>query len=422
MTIILHFPNRSGLACHSFGQGYWENRSPCGAITPTAASAVTLRPLPALPIRHHCFGHRKTTITITTAAAAAAGTARSVSGSCDAVADDVQQDALRRWIQDHGGFVHESISVTSATQCGSRGLVANAAIGLDQLEAGSLVVVPRALHLDNGAAVAAVCPQLGSGTRQDAFREQLGQLQQVACCLAVERAKGSESFWLPYVRTLPGMPPNPWLLTDADLAEVLEEMTEVAAARTEQVEAGSTTAEAGNSGRVTSTGTSEAAKAAVGWSAGAVGCRTKWAAAVEAARRRYGGMAAEVLEVVGADRGQLRLDEEGLMWALGQVVSRSLGSGRSSGLLPLIDMANHDSAARPPLMMLDDQDRLVFAVTSIRGGELAPLETGQELFISYQAEDMSPLQAWLKWGFVPHTIPCSEAAGGWVPSRRRDPA
>ncbi|GIL64069.1 hypothetical protein Vafri_18045 [Volvox africanus] len=249
------------------------------------------------------------------------------------------------------------------------------------------------------------------------LRNQAGSVQgaagaaAAACCLAVERAKGSESFWLPYVRTLPDMPPNPWLLTGAELAEVLEQMTEVAATRTKLAEADSTTAEA-----------AEAAEAMLGWSGGPVGCRTKWTAAVETARRRYGAMAAEVLEVVGADSGQLRLDEEGLMWALGQVVSRSLGSGCSAGLLPLIDMANHDSAARPPLMMLDDQDRLVFAVTSIRGGELAPLERGQELFISYQAEDLSPLHAWLKWGFVPHTLPSSDAAGGWVPCRRRDAA
>ncbi|EFJ49221.1 hypothetical protein VOLCADRAFT_90151 [Volvox carteri f. nagariensis] len=206
-----------------------------------------------------------------------------------------------------------------------------AAAVAEELEASSLVVVPRALHLDNVAAVAAVGPLLSSGARREAFREHLGQ---VACCLAIERAKGAESFWLPYVRTLPDMPPNPWLLTGTDLAE--------------------------------------------------------------AARRRYGGMAEETLEVVGSDRAQLKLDHEGLMWAIGQVVSRSLGSGRASGLLPLIDMANHCSAARPPLMMLDEQDRLVFTLTSIRNGELAPLETGQELFISYQAEDMSPLQAWLK--------------------------
>ncbi|GLI64772.1 hypothetical protein VaNZ11_008175 [Volvox africanus] len=416
MIIILQIPNPSGLARHSLGQADAEGRKVRPRISSqgSAASAVAPRPPPVPSTRRNCFGHRTTTTTTTIVVAAAAApetseTASPVRGTCDAAAEDVRQDALRRWIEDHGGFVHENISVTSATQCGSRGLVANAAIGLDQLEASSLVVVPRALHMDNWAAEAAICPQLGSGTRQDAFREQLGQLQQVACCLAVERAKGSESFWLPYVRTLPDTPPNPWLLTGAELAEVLERTAEVAAAGSKQVEAESTTAEA-------------AEAEAMRWPGGPVGCRTKWAAAVEAARRRYGAMAAEVLEVVGADSRQLRLDQEGLMWALGQVVSRSLGSGRSAGLLPLIDMTNHDSAARPPLMMLDDRDRLVYAVTSIRGGELAPLEPGQELFISYQAEDMSPLQAWLKWGFVPHTLPSNEAARGWVPGRRRDPA
>ncbi len=35
-----------------------------------------------------------------------------------------------------------------------------------------------------------------------------------------------------------------------------------------------------------------------------------------------------------------------------QVVSRSLGSGRSSGLLPYIDLANHHPGARPPMMQV----------------------------------------------------------------------
>ncbi|KXZ48405.1 hypothetical protein GPECTOR_28g812 [Gonium pectorale] len=311
--------------------------------------------------------------------------------------------ALRRWIVDHGGYVHDAISVSSATECGSRGLVAAAAINLEELEARSLVVVPRRLHLDNAAAV--------------------------ACCLASEVSRGADSFWLPYLRTLPHTPPNPWLCSGPDLAVALEAMAEAAAAEamaeaaaaaaaTEAAAAQSRWAEgeAGSSDGYRLSRGSEGeegeeeevleAGGTWGWEPGRGGSdRSGWAAAVEAARRRYRGLAEEVLEVVGPDAAALRVDPDGLMWALGQVVSRSLGSGRSSGLLPFIDMANHHAAARPPMMMLDDADRLVFAVTSIRGGELAPLGAGQELFISYQAEDMSPLRAWLKWGFVPRCLP-----------------
>ncbi|GLC50640.1 hypothetical protein PLESTB_000402200 [Pleodorina starrii] len=394
---------------HRSGSAHCPLRSePAKAASRRAAAAVAAAaPWPPSPAYRRGPDRR---LRAAAAAAAAAGVpagaaaaAAAGSGGRDAAAaaEEARQDAaLRLWIQNHGGFVHEAISITSATQCGARGLVASAAIDLDQLESSSLVVVPRALHLDNRAAVEAIAPLLGRADRQEAFAEQLGQLQQVACCLAVERAKGADSFWLPYLRTLPDTPPNPWLLTGSDLTEVLEAVAE--AGRSEAAEAA---AGEGASSWGASEAEAAAADSSVGWSAGAGGCRAGWAAAVEAARRRYGAMADEVLEVVGGDSSRLKLDREGLMWALGQVVSRSLGSGRSSGLLPYIDMANHHSAARPPMMMLDEQDRLVFAVTSIRGGQLAPLEKGQELFISYQAEDMSPLQAWLKWGFVPHTLP-----------------
>lgn len=41
-----------------------------------------------------------------------------------------------------------------------------------------------------------------------------------------------------------------------------------------------------------------------------------------------------------------------------QVSSRALGSGRSSGLVPFMDMLNHSWEARPPMIQLDDDDKV----------------------------------------------------------------
>lgn len=53
------------------------------------------------------------------------------------------------------------------------------------------------------------------------------------------------------------------------------------------------------------------------------------------------------------------------------------------------------------MMQLDDQDRVVMTVTSLQGNELAPMTAGDELYISYQAEDLTPFQAFNKFGYVP---------------------
>lgn len=59
---------------------------------------------------------------------------------------------------------------------------------------------------------------------------------------------------------------------------------------------------------------------------------------------------------------------------------------------------------RPPMLQLDDSDGLVMTVTSLRDGELAPLAAGDELYISYQPDDLTPLQAFIKFGYVPKEL------------------
>ncbi|KAG2494304.1 hypothetical protein HYH03_007657 [Edaphochlamys debaryana] len=363
---------------------------------------------------------------------AALGTAPSASGPAAAAeraaatAEARQDAALRSWLTSNGGFVHPAISLSAATQCGSRGLVASKAISLEALEAGSLVSVPRALHLDDRAARAVVAQLLGPGPRLDAF-EALAQVQQVACVLALERLRGADSFWRPYLDSLPPQPPNPWLLAGGDLAAAVEqaahfadldatevqalaEADEGAASRLQAAAVDVESSDEDDGGRAdrAATEATEAAAASAASArssaAAAAGMRGGgWAAAAVAAAAKYGDAAEEVLDALGRTAAvrQMGLDREGLMWAMGHVASRSLGSGDSAGLLPYVDLANHDEMSRPPMLILDDRDQLVYSLTSIRDGELAPLAAGQELFISYQAEDMSALQAWLKFGFVP---------------------
>jgi hypothetical protein len=66
-----------------------------------------------------------------------------------------------------------------------------------------------------------------------------------------------------------------------------------------------------------------------------------------------------------------------------QVRSRCLSSGSSSGMLPFIDLLNHYADARPPMLQLDDEDRLVMTVAHVRGNQLRAARAGDELAICY---------------------------------------
>jgi hypothetical protein len=66
--------------------------------------------------------------------------------------------------------------------------------------------------------------------------------------------------------------------------------------------------------------------------------------------------------------------------------------------VPGIDLLNHSPDARPPMLQLDDADRLVATALPTAGGAAAPLGAGEELTISYGAR--APADGWLKFGFV----------------------
>ncbi|KAL6750765.1 hypothetical protein V8C86DRAFT_3108417 [Haematococcus lacustris] len=161
----------------------------------------------------------------------------------------------------------------------------------------------------------------------------------------------------------------------------------------------------------------------------------QWEVAVRAAKQEFECECQEAVAVVGrllgislADYARQpsepdpnpNLNPLTLAGSLGQVASRALSSGSQVGFIPFIDLLNHSASARPPMLQLDDEDRvgalnallrlglgaaapwLVMTVTSMRDNELAPMSAGDELFINYcGGGDLTPLEAFLKWGFVP---------------------
>lgn len=229
--------------------------------------------------------------------------------------------------------------------CGARGIVAAQDIGLEQLEAGPLVMVPTCLYFDNRCAAAAAAGIVGqllagwpmkarpaarkpqcalpslpaahrpprskatallaaalTGTppaaadaaastqQQQHLQQHLTPTEALAAALAHERARGAASPWHTYIASLPPDPPCPWLLPPGQgLAGA------VAAAL------------AGASGQGQAEGQARG---------GGGGLQGEWEAAVCAARAEHEAGCSVVLGVCGS---RLGLAHEEVMWGLGQV-------------------------------------------------------------------------------------------------------
>lgn len=63
--------------------------------------------------------------------------------------------------------------------------------------------------------------------------------------------------------------------------------------------------------------------------------------------------------LLGTDLG---ISQQDVLLALGQVTSRSLASGSSGGMCPVIDLLNHQASAGAPMLQLDDRDQLTMTV------------------------------------------------------------
>ena len=138
------------------------------------------------------------------------------------------------WVTDHGGYVHPALTLVDNAECGSRGVIATApGISMQELTKAPLVAVPEKLYMTSDAALQLLqsqpharttpaphatqqlfggawkWPGITSASSTDEC-DSLTPATQLALLLAHERAKGQNSFWWPYIQTLPTTPPCAW--------------------------------------------------------------------------------------------------------------------------------------------------------------------------------------------------------------------
>ena len=102
-----------------------------------------------------------------------------------------------------------------------------------------------------------------------------------------------------------------------------------------------------------------------------------------------------------------------LRWALGIVASRGYGGDQRPGLIPFIDLFNHDKRASPfYLQMLQvevdetegqggESGRPFYTVWSTCEGQPKALEAGEEVYVDYKMGGMTPVDVFLSHGFIP---------------------
>lgn len=164
------------------------------------------------------------------------------------------------------------------------------------------------------------------------------------------------------MQLLPEQPPCPWWLADAEaihssLEAVLGAAPSVAdtAATTSSASVSSSSSMQHGSSMLQLPDTATA-------SSGQQAQQGAWAGAICQQHNEMEAAACRVCELLVPG---IQLAPRQVLWGMGQVASRSLGTRGGSGLVPYVDLLNHHPSARPPMLTLDDADQLAVTVVPI---------------------------------------------------------
>ncbi|KAL0023407.1 hypothetical protein WJX79_006595 [Trebouxia sp. C0005] len=267
-------------------------------------------------------------------------------------------EQLRDWIEEHGGYVHPHITLSSSPSFSCRGVVTTEDIDEELVSREPLLLVPEELSISTILAKEKLAPILKAANLPSL--EELDAVLPLALFLAYERNKGQGSFWQPYLGLLPEQPGCAWLMHPEELTQALQQVKQLVGAEAQDWES-----------KV------QDAKDAVNFQASAMAT---------------------------AYSKELNVSADDILWGMGQVLSRCFGQEPDLAMLPFTDLCNHSSHAMAPNSYTGTEDSRPFVfVSSVWDNEPRPLATGDELFISYMAAT-PPLTAFLNLGFVPEEL------------------
>eukprot|EP00241_Pyramimonas_parkeae_P012851 CAMPEP_0114228826 /NCGR_PEP_ID=MMETSP0058-20121206/2564_1 /TAXON_ID=36894 /ORGANISM="Pyramimonas parkeae, CCMP726" /LENGTH=301 /DNA_ID=CAMNT_0001339827 /DNA_START=310 /DNA_END=1216 /DNA_ORIENTATION=- len=275
----------------------------------------------------------------------------------DTPGTEFDEAQLRQWLTRRGGYVHPALRVVENAPCGARGVIATEDISFDEVSSRALIVVPAATEITVEKALHTLEPLVPSRVLANAPLHTLDAGALVALLLAHERNKGSESDLFPYISSLPSQLSCPWALPPRQVEALL---------------------------------------------AGLAADPSLWADHLQEARRYLG----VVSQGMGSDYSEhLRVSPDDIMWAIGIVSSRGYGGELRPGLVPYIDMVNHNVRASSFIWTEENDDaQAVFAVWSAWDDKPRPLKAGEELYVDYKMGGLSPLDVFLSHGFVPDEL------------------
>jgi len=272
----------------------------------------------------------------------------------------VDDTELRSWIVERGGYIHEGLKLVDEAPCGARGVVAVEDISLEEVSSRPLMLIPAAMELTLEKALAILEPLVPASVLARAPLHTLDAGALVALLIAHERRKGSDSSWWPYLSALPEPVSCAWALPVPQVMQRMEDLS-------------------------------------------ARGIDTQgWTQELDAAQRYLTAVSHGMCQDYGE---YLDITPDDVKWGIGIMSSRGYGGELRPGLVPYIDMVNHNARSTPFIWTdanLDQQ--ALYAVWSTWDTEPRPLKAGDEVYVDYKFESLGPLDAFMSHGFVPQEM------------------